>query len=818
MNIDLMKTPHDSKVSDYVDQIYASSFVPLITIPTRVSSQSSTLIDHIYTNRFCDESQSGAIVADVSDHYPVFYIEQSRCIKAQDMPCSYRVYNENNIAKFVDVLERLDYCNVTHEMSCQTAYDMLHTKLEFAHNFCFPLEHSTHKRKRFSPWITPALIKSSKTKHKLYNKSRKHPTDENITAYKTYNNTFNNLKRTLKTEYFTRKLNEHKNNTKETWKILHQALASNTKPNTAIKSLKIDGHLTDDSNKIVNEMNKYFCNVSHTIRNKIPPTERSFKTYLPPSIQNTIFLDIVTETDVILAVKTLKIKQSSGHDNISTKLLQRSFHAILQPLTHIINRSFTTGIVPSQLKQAKVIPIYKSADPTLSQNYRPISLLPAISKIFERIMCDRVTNFLNQHNLFYNNQYGFRKSHSTIHPVLQLLTQCADANKLKPPHKILTLFCDLSKAFDVLDHEILLHKMHNLGIRGVAYAWFQNYLTNRTQYVEINKTKSNIRNITCGVPQGSILGPLLFLIYVNDIQRSTTAEVLSFADDTTLIVSSNSTENLITKTNKALSEIYTWFCCNKLYLNLSKTTFMTISTARNKINIPADLIKIGNTPIQRSQSTKFLGITIDEHLTWKTHISHINKKISSSLYAINQLKNTLPIDSLHSLYYTLIHPHLLYGIQAWGNANQTPLNSTFLLQKRAIRTINKAHYRSHTEPLFKRSEILKLTDMYHLQIAAFAYDFHHHKLPTSFHSILKYKHISNTRTTRSQDLFYTPTPHNKYLEKLPPYSIPKIANQYHEHFSSQSRKSFRNSVRKHTLQTYSNEIHCNNRSCPSCYP
>jgi retron-type reverse transcriptase len=187
------------------------------------------------------------------------------------------------------------------------------------------------------------------------------------------------------------------------------------------------------------------------------------------------------------------------------------------------------------MKIAKVIPIYKASDPSLLKNYRPISLLPAFSKLLEKIMYDKLMSFLVSKNILYKHQYGFRSKHSTIHPILHFLNHCADANNKPQSEFTLAVLCDLSKAFDVIDHKILLHKLEAYGIRGIPNKWIENYLSNRQQYVQFENSKSSCQPINCGVPQGSILGPLLYLIYVNDIKNSCTSNILSFADDTTIL-------------------------------------------------------------------------------------------------------------------------------------------------------------------------------------------------------------------------------------------------------------------------------------------
>ena len=620
MNIDLLKSHFDANISDYVDNVYARGFVSVITIPTRITPNSATLIDHIYTNTKNNNIQSGVIVTDVSDHYATFYIDHTQRPEIHEHFS--RKYSQQNIGKFIDTLSRMDYSTINNSTCTQKSYDILHDKLEFAHNHSFPLQKHTTKKHKYSPWITPGIICSCKTKNKLYNKIRQKPTNSNIQQYKNYKHILDKTIRAQKSKYFMDQLTAHKNNTKETWKILHQAMGNN-KVKIAPQSMKINNQIINDKASIAEHMNNYFMNISQEIQNKIPTTDKTFKEYLPPSQLSSIFIPDFTENDVILAAKHLKPKSSSGHDNISTKLLKASLHTFLTPLTHIINTYFRTGIIPLQLKQAKVITVHKSGDVQSSNNYRPISLLPAISKIFERLMFTTLSSYLESKKLFYQHQYGFRSGHSTIHPIIHFLNQIATANNSRPPHNILSIFCDLSKAFDVLDHSILLYKLSNLGIRGIAYTWLKDYLTNRTQYVSIDHKKSTTLTIKTGVPQGSILGPLLFLIYVNDIHASTSSKILSFADDTTIIVQSPNQNSLIQKANDTLSEIDTWFCSNRLFLNLNKTKFMIISPQQTTIKKDLTQLSIRDNPIDRTSSHKFLGLHIDEHLTWKTHISHL---------------------------------------------------------------------------------------------------------------------------------------------------------------------------------------------------
>ena len=425
--------------------------------------------------------------------------------------------------------------------------------------------------------------------------------------------------------------------------------------------------------------------------------------------------------------------------------------------------------------------MYKASDTNILNNYRPISLLPAFSKLLEKIMYNKVILFLDKNNVLYKHQYGFRSKHSTIHPIIHLLNHCADNHNIYSNNLTLATFCDLSKAFDIIDHDILLHKLKHCGLRGVVNNWFRSYLSDRKQFVEYKTEKSSLQTIICGVPQGSILGPLLYLIYVNDIQNSCDGNILSFADDTTMYLSHSNVDILFENANSNVNRLYGWFCANKLSLNAKYiiikppnkiTKYIIIKPPNKRLDLTGRDISINGTNLVRvgsscnEESTKCLGVTIDESLTWKNHISCVNSTIARAIFSIKQVKHFLPLDCLKTLYYALVHPHLTYGILAWGNANINILNKTIKLQKRALRTIFNTRYNSHTDPLFKTSGILKLADIYTYNILVFMYDYSKSKLPRSFNSAFRYnREIQAIRLTRQCDLLHIARCHSSYAKK-----------------------------------------------------
>jgi hypothetical protein len=350
-------------------------------------------------------------------------------------------------------------------------------------------------------------------------------------------------------------------------------------------------------------------------------------------------------------------------------------------------------------------------------------------------------SFLEGTNQLYTHQYGFRAKHCTAHPVIHLLNQVANENDKITKNITMATFLDLSKAFDTISHNILLKKLEKLGIRGIANTWFKSYLSGRRQYMEIYKVKSHLEENECGVPQGSILGPILFLLYINDIQNSTFLKVLCFADDTTCSYSSSNTKKLYDTMNQELEKINQWFRANKLCLNISKTKYIIFRPSGSHHALNDQFLYIDNKVIEQignhTNTTffKFLGMAIDENISWKKQIDNVCAKISRANYIINKVKNTIPKHCLLTLYQSIIQCHINFGLQIWGSSSS--VERIFKLQKRSIRIINRKAYNYHTEPLFKECKILKIKDQYKGNVAIFMQQLRNGKLPKSFND-LKY--------------------------------------------------------------------------------
>ena len=357
-------------------------------------------------------------------------------------------------------------------------------------------------------------------------------------------------------------------------------------------------------------------------------------------------------------------------------------------------------------------------------------------------------NYLDKYSLLYSSQYGFRPNHSTVDAIAEFVNDicCAFENK----KLCLGTFLDLSKAFDTIDYDILLYKLDWYGIRGKALEWFKSYLSSRKQYTEYKGTKSDEHVLTHGVPQGSVLGPLLFLLYVNDLPNFINkGRCILFADDTNILHSSTNVHQLFAEANSELNKIYEWFNSNKLSLNLSKTVCIVFS--KNKVHIPKDFrIMIGECSIVIKNSIKFLGITVDAQLNWHDHINNTISKVNSSLYAINRVKNILPGRCLKTLYFSLVHSHLQYGIALWGGTHSEYVNKIFIRQKKAIRIISKSKLDAHTSSLFKVHKILKVRDLYELEVAKYVHRLKNNKLPLPLNTLFTTNITHHNYQTRNR--------------------------------------------------------------------
>jgi len=504
------------------------------------------------------------------------------------------------------------------------------------------------------------------------------------------------------------------NNVRQTWKHINTLLNKTSNKTDFPNKFEHDGVILCNDLDIANGFNQFYINIGKDLATNIKQTTKKPHELLQPLNQvNSFYFAPTDENEIETIIRQMKPKTSFGHDEISPKLLKDTYSSILKPLTYIINLSMSTGTVPNEMKLAKVIPIYKSDDKSKFKNYRPVSLLPAFSKVLERVIYKRLYSYLTQNNILAESQYGFQKNKSTEMAMLEL--QDRIAKSLASNKWCLGLFLDLSKAFDTLDHKILLIKLGHYGLRGLPLQWFKDYLSNRKQFVFFNNIKSTTQPISYGVPQGSILGPLLFLIYINDLPfLIKSGSPILFADDSNIIYEADNIAALNTSVNAELPKLDVWFATNKLSVNVKKTKYVIFHPKNKNKTIANFTLTLSGVILDRVPCTTFLGLEVQENLSWVDHISKITKKVLKGVSALSRIKRYLSEAALQHIYNSLIQSHLTYGLTCWGSASNTSLKRLIILQKKAIRIVKRARYNSHTNPLFKSLKTLKLPDLYRL--------------------------------------------------------------------------------------------------------
>ena len=795
INLNLLHINDREKIQEYFDLFSSNGLLPQITLPTRFSKKRGTLIDQIFCRLSgpITSSLSGIILTKISDHLPCFScIDVLNTKPPKRKTVKVRVSSPEAITSFKNEVR----CNIENTyfdrnllMDPNISQCKLDLILQGAKEKHLPeknVKFDKYKHK-INPWITSGILQSIKHRDILY-KQLKCTNPESIDygeledKLKAFSSILQRSKRTAKIMYYQNQFEKYKSDIRKTWATINELITKKSKNSDFPAHFFSNDRIITGDQDIANCFNNFFTNIGPNLAKEIPtPPNKAYTDFLRERITFSFQFSTVSTDHLLKIITKLKPKTSSGHDKISTILLKCISNEIISVLCLIINQSLSTGIFPDNLKIAKIIPIYKKEDPHLPDNYRPISLLPAISKVFEKVAFIQVYEYFTKNKLFYESQYGFRTLHSTELAALELTDQIfrhLDQKKLP-----LAIFLDLSKAFDTIDHSILLNKLSYYGIQGTSLMWFNSYLTNRYQYVEFNDKHSNLKEIKTGVPQGSILGPLLFIIYMNDIHTVTDKfNFVLYADDTSMVQPLCTFTSPVQKSNSQISAainselnlVSDWLSLNKLSLNTKKTKMMLFHYRQKDVTNLIPKLKMNGKPITLVKEFNFLGIMLDESMTWNAHINKIACKLSCAIATFRRLKRFLPLFILKTLYSSLFLPYLNYGILLWGSNFKRVLK----LQKLAVRTITNARYNAHTEPIFKQHRLLKVSDIHELNILKFYFKYKNYMLPAFFHGMFELNpEPSHTYYTRHRDEPHRPLPNTTSAEISIRYVVPRLIVQ-----------------------------------------
>ena len=748
-NIDLNE--NNANVNKFLDVLSSNSFFPTINLPTRVTNHSETLIDNIFVNTQKYSIKSGNILSGISDHLPQFAIFETNKVNQRSEKV-YRDWRLLDEQAFIDDFKSINWKNVLklEHLDPDISFNGFFDTLDALIDKHIPLKRLSKKKSSNKPWITTEIRKSILQRDKFLKSFIKEKDKNKKTAlfneYKEIRNQIVSQIRINKRLHFRQYFETNISNPKNLWKGINDLITVRPSKCSAKISLKVNNTVESDPAKIADEFNKYFTGIAQKIRKKIPFSMKDFKNFLRQPNQNTFFFSPISPEEIIAIVKDIDPHKSTGPFSIPYRILHLLLNDIAIILSDIFNLSIRTGKFISRLKTAKVIPLYKmkGSEQELS-NFRPIALLSNLDKIFEKLTHKRFSQFLERNKIIFDRQFGFQRNHSTNDNLI-CLTE-AIREKLDQSEFSCGVFLDLQKAFDNVDHNILLKKLEHYGFRGISGKWIKSYLCNRKQFVSVDNTPSKSMSISYGVPQGSVLGPLFFLLYINDLQNCLKyGKSYIFADDTAIVVSHKKLKSLKKRLNIDLKLLHNWLCSNKIGLNVSKTETILFRHPKKKVDYDLKL-KLHGKRLCLSQKTKYLGIHIDEHLSWKTHCDEVAKKLRRANGILSKLRHFLPLRTMVQIYHALFQSHVNYGIQVW--AQNLPKNNRIqTLQKIAIRLMTHSPPHTPSLPIFRQLNILKINVLVYLSNIKLALKSLKNEAPNAVSSALGLNYVSNEIVTR----------------------------------------------------------------------
>ena len=837
-NLNILEANQNKFIAEYIETIFSYGFLQLVTRPTRIAENSATLIDHILTNSTVQTHETFLLCSKLSDHFPIIHQLSFEKTKPTNETIQTRDFCPDSILRFKTAIKDYNWIHVTDQTCVQEATNNFLSTFDTLYNAFFPL---TEKKlikslNPLEPWMSKGILISRKRKNELCNLSLKNPSVVSITQFKKFRNIYNSVIRNAKKLYFQRQLEENQKNLRKTWQLLFASINKKTKKQNNLSHLTINGKIISDPSIMAAQFNEFFTSIATKTVSDLHPSDKNPTDLIAQNLNKFKFSDkILSRKEVLEATDLLANKKTPDHTGVSTHFIKQTVSSFINPLFHIFNLSFTTGVVPAQFKMAKVIPIFKAGDKSSMDNYRPISLLSSFSKILEKLVALRIMSFLNNNDILSKWQFGFRSGHSTAHPMVHFLNKITDA--LNNKKHTIAIFCDLKKAFDTCDHQILLSKLKKYGVDGSELDWFKSYLTNRKQFVSVGGCSSSLLEISLGVPQGSILGPLLFLIYINDLPLSSKFLSLLFADDTTLLFTHDDIKQLTAIVNNEFRKVCEFFRTNRLVLHPDKTKFILFTRSGGgglDLEIFCNNNNFGQddpdkiSPISRVNynddmpAVKFLGVFFDPNINFKHHIAMLKSKLSKALYALRSVKKTLNQKSLLLLYNSVFHCHLLYAVQIWSCSRSSQVNDIFKMQKKAIRIVAGMSYNSHTEPLFKKLQVLPLPDLITYTKIQFMQRFKQGFLPSSFDDTWVSNAIRNIGENdiqlRNHNQLQPIHSNLSNLDLFPLFNFPKIWQDFPDEQIKILRKTseFDSKLKNYFLNDLSDTVNCNRLLCPAC--
>lgn len=682
MNIDIRVDNTDSHSDDYLNCTASNGLLPAHLFPTRLSN----CLDHILikTNK---RATAFVIESSITDHEPTLLFLCNRSVHSDVT----RTRAKLDCDSAIESIKTHDWSPILSISDPNDAADALIGKLSSIVTEHTHIQVVPRKQRNLKPWITPGLLRCIRHRDRMHIKLKKSANNEILKiTYTRYRNYCNSLLRKLKRSYEKELFRNAKNNVKATWNVIKKVSELQTQCSPSSELV----NLLDNPKSSLNYVNNFFANVGSSLASKFKSSSMVSNPVANSQSCGSMMLLEVTELDVESIILGLRTDCATGYDCIPSKIIKGARKVLVPIVTHVCNLCISAGVFPKTFKKALVHPIHKSGCKDDVNNYRPISILSAMSKILERVLNKNLISFLESNNILAKNQYGFRNGVSTEDAVLHLSNHVA--RTLDRKRKCLGIFLDLSKAFDTVSAPALLRKMERLGIRGLPLKIFADYLKDRTQIVKIGQYESDELPMTFGVPQGSILGPTLFLIYINDLCTLPldNCMIYTYADDTALIVEGCNWTQAYQNAEAALCCVMKCLSDNLLTLNADKTVYVPFAIKSNqcpsnsltlKAHHCGSLAQCSCLSLTKTTHVRYLGVLIDQHLNWHPHIAKVTSRVRKLIYVFKKLRNSADLETLKIVYLALCRSVLTYCLPVWGGATQ----NVFIRLERAQRAVLK---------------------------------------------------------------------------------------------------------------------------------
>lgn len=707
-NIDLLA--YSIEHEHYMNILCEQGFVPTIDAVTR--QKSGSCLDHIFLKTLgINEVRVTPIVLeiDLTDHYPVMlYVETEKSEQRPRLTKSKKYIDYTNL--------EMDLTNESWE-NIYSAPNVSEATGRFIETFTYLTDKNSRriikKNIKRKEWITEGIIKSINEKNSMYKKIKSEKfMDENLNEkYKRYKKHLEKLIKIAKINYYENEIQKHKNDPQQLWRVITDKKLNQQQ----ISSIMQDNVTLTERTKIAETFNTYFTSIGTQLANEIKKKKTKFNNS-ESSNQLKLNFDPCDEQEILKVIESLKANKSPGIDGIQVTLLKRIAKSIVAPLRFLVNFSMRTGMFPVSLKTTLIKPIHKAGDKSSVNNYRPISLVSNISKIFERIIHNRVTKFLEGCKILSERQFGFRVGKSTQDAIAALtgeIYRCLDMSR-----PCLGVFVDLAKAFDTVSHDGLLDTLECMGVEGSPLNWFRSYLIGRKQCVQVGESISSLSDIHYGVPQGTILGPVLFNIYINSMfSLRTRGKLFAFADDTAVFYEGDSWEQLKSMVEMDFKDIIQFLNYRVLTINKQKTKFMLFSNSSTVLPEYRTLNVEDDFTIHSADHIKYLGVILDPYLRWNFQVDNVVKKIRKMIPRFRFFREFCNPQLLRTLYLVLVQPLLVYGLLGWGGVVKHYLLKLEVTQKWLLKIIYNKPYRYPSEKLFQESAVMNLRQLYMLVLA-----------------------------------------------------------------------------------------------------